>query len=300
MQLSQIQILLNYDSTILLVYTCQRPKATGCDMLIWEDNARVREREFAFRNQLFKPVISSRIPVKGFESLITLPNTVEKENSTSYNLQFISSSTPSKSSKNTKSLNLDFKTTQKDDDDDESSYDWSPSADEELYKILPNDIMIPDSLPRKVMKVETLSTHSKFNTKMEKNPLQQEDIPTRSITPTPMMPNPFPNENLPLLAEIPTSVSLRDYSRQQSDLATQLLHVFEENKIPLGTEAKEEVLEIASKHDRGRQIKMGRDVSRVAITKNSEEIAKLQERIIQLEADRQLLQEFAQSQDDGL
>lgn len=260
----------------------------------------MREREFAFRNHLFKPAISSRIPVKGFESLITPPNTIKKDNLTNFDLQPFPLSTPSKSSKNTQSLDLDIKTTKRDHDDDESSYDWSSGADEELCKILPGDIMTPDSLPRKVMKVDTLSTPSKRHIKIETNLLQQEDVPTRPTTPTPMMPSPFPNDNLPLLAEIPAAVSFGDSSRQQSDLATQLLHVFEENKIPLGTEAKEEVLEIASKHDRSRQVRMGRDISRVAITKKSEEIARLQERIIQLKADRQLLQELAESQDDGL
>lgn len=40
--------------------------------------------------------------------------------------------------------------------------------------------------------------------------------------------------------------------------------------------------------------------SRVAITQKSEEIARLQQRIVQLEADTQLLQELAKSQDGGL
>lgn len=116
----------------------------------------------------------------------------------------------------------------------------------------------------------------------------------------PMMSSPFPNDNLPSLAEIPASTNFKDSSRQQPNLAAQLLRVFEKNKIPLSTQVKEGVREIAGKHDRYIQVRMGRGSPRVAITQKSEEIARLQQGIVQLEADRQLLQELAESQDDGL
>lgn len=70
----------------------------------------------------------------------------------------------------------------------------------------------------------------------------------------------------------------------------QVLQDFDRKKTSLSTEVKNEVRAFANKHNMcTRGAIRGRDISRAAITKKSEEINKLQEFIAALEADRQVL-----------
>lgn len=77
------------------------------------------------------------------------------------------------------------------------------------------------------------------------------------------------------------------------DLATQLLQVFDRKNISLSRDVKDEVRAVAKKHDMNlRGMIKGRDFSREATAKKSEEIVKLQETIVALEAKNQVLREF--------
>lgn len=138
--------------------------------------------------------------------------------------------------------------------------------------------MTPSSLPRKVLKTNAFSTPRKRRIKNEANPSQREDVSTRPTTITSMIPAIFCTDS-PLRPQ-----NFRLFSTSEIHLGINLSSrhsfcIFSNEKIPISTGVKDEVLEIASKQDRNMRISTDRDLSRIAITKKSEEIARLQERI---------------------
>ena len=308
---------------LLVVYTCQRPKATGCDFFLWLDEAKAREVQSAFKipsseilvaprtpvkyaSALITPpstafktpsselLVAPRTPVKYASALITPPSTIERDIPAVRSSRIPSPITPSKSSGNTQSIHSTIKATaaEEDDDDDEDVYDWSSGADDELSRTLPSDLMSPPTVPRKALKTDAFSTPGKRTHGGEANPLPEEDVFTTPTKATPMIPGLLYSYSLPSPADTPCNLRFRDSASKGSDLATQLMQVFDRRKIPLSSDVKAEVRAIAKKHDMHlRGAIKGRDISRAAITKKSEEIIKLKENIAALEADRQVLGE---------
>lgn len=147
--------------------------------------------------------------------------------------------------------------------------------------------MSPPNIPRKARKTDVFSTPGK---RSSGNPYQEEDVYNTPTTATPTTPGLFFNYSP---ADTPTPLSSMNSTSRNPDLATQLLQVFDRKKIPLSRDVKDEVRAIAKKHDMNlRGMIKGRDFSREATAKKSEEIVKLQETIAALEAQNQVLREF--------
>lgn len=197
---------------------------------------------------------------------------------------------------------------EEDDDENEEFYDWPSSDDGELRKAasnLPTNLMPPPpTTPRKAMKTDTFSTPGKRSNDNESNSLPISKLnfttPNRAIeeddvfaTPNPSTPRLYGlfsnHSKLPSPAETPTPRRFRDIPGQDSDLATQILQLFERRKLPLSSELKDEVRAIANKHNMyTRGVVSGREISRAMIKKKSEEIAELQGTIAGLEAEREV------------
>lgn len=210
---------------------------------------------------------------------------------------------------NTQSSNSTIKATtaEEDDDENEEFYDWPSCDDEELSKVAfnpPSNLMPPPpSTPRKAMKTDTFSTPGKRDNDNETNSLPLTKLnfstPNRAIEEDDVFttPNPatsrlhglFSNySNLPSAPETPTPRRFRDIPGQDSDLATQILQLFERKKLPLSSELKDEVRAIANRHSMyTRGVVSGREISRAVIKKKEEEIAELQGTIAGLEAERE-------------
>lgn len=308
-----------------LVYTCQLPQLTRCDFFLWQDEAKAREVAAVFKNASSKPLFSSpHTPVKNHSALFTPPTTVERSDSANVGSSKIppSPSTPSRSSGNflplvqsTHSSNPTIKATaaaEEDDDENEEFFDWPSSDDEELSAAsnLSSKLMPPPPItPRKAMKTDAFSTPGKRSNDDETNPLmpisklnfsarnkatiEEDDVFTTPTTATPRTPGLFSNynkNNLPSPTETPMPRRFRDIpGGQDSDLAMQVLQVFERKKISLSSELKDEVRAIANKHNMyTRGVISGRDISRAMIKKKAEEIIELQGTIAGLEAEREV------------
>lgn len=270
-----------------------------------------------FRNASSDPQSSPHTPVKNHSTLVTPPATIERKDSAVGSHRIPSPSTPSKSSgsfqplvvQNTQSSNSTIKGTAAEEDDNESEefYDWPSSDDEELSKAatnLPSSLMPPPPTPRKAMKIDTFSTPGKRSNDNETNSLpipklkfsapnnaiEEDDVFTTPNTTMPRTVGLFSNfSNLPSPAETPTPRRFRDIPGQDSDLAIQILQLFERKKLPLNSEVKDEVRAIANKHNMyTRGVVNGRDISRAMIKKKSEEIAELQGTIAGFEAEREV------------
>lgn len=153
--------------------------------------------------------------------------------------------------------------------------------------------MSPPSIPRKARKTDVLSTPGERSTGSEANPYREEDVYNTPTTATPTTPGLLSSYNLPSPADTPIAPRFGNSTSQDPDLATQLLQVFDRKKISLSRDVKDEVRATAKKHDMNfRGMVKGRDLSREAIAKKSEEIVKLRETIVALEAQEQLLREF--------
>lgn len=275
----------------------------------------MREVAAVFKNASSEPQFSPHTPVKNHSALVTPPTTIKGKDSAAGSQKIPSPSTPSKSfgnfqplvSQNTQSSNSTIKATaaEEDDDENEEFYDWPSSDDEELSKAasnLPSNLMPPPpTTPRKAMKTDIFSTPGKRSNDNESNsppPITRLNFatPIRAIeeddvfaTPNPATPRLYGlfsnHSNLPPPAETPTPRRFRDIPGQDSDLATQILQLFERKKLPLSSELKDEVRTIANKHSMyTRGVVSGREISRAMIKKKSEEIAELQGKIAGLEA----------------
>lgn len=279
-----------------------------------------------FKNASSKPLFSSQhTPVGNRSALFTPPTTVERSDSAKGGSSKLPPlpSTPSKSSGNflplvqsTHSNNVTAKATaaaEEDDDENEEFFDWPSSEDEELSKAASNlshKLMPPPPItPRKAMKIDAFSTPNNRSNDNETNPampttklnfsarnkatIEEDDVFTTPATATPRTPGLFSNyskNNLPSTTETPTPRRFRDIpGGQDSDLAMQVLQVFERNKISLNSELKDEVRAIANKHNMyTRGVVSGRDISRAMIKKKAEEIIELQGTIAGLEAEREV------------
>ncbi len=300
-----------------IVYTCQFSQPTKCDFFLWQDEAKAREVAAVFRNASSEPQFPPHTPVKNHSALVTPPNTIERKDSAVVSQKIPSPSTPSKSLgnfqplvlQNTQSSNSTIKATaaEEDDDENEEFYDWPSSDDEELSKAasnLPSNLMPPPpTTPRKAMKTDIFSTPGKRSNDNGSNSLpitklnfatpiralEEDDVFATPNPATPRLYGLFSNHsNLPSPAETPTPRRFRDIPGQDSDLATQILQLFERKKLPLSSASKDEVRAIANKHNMyTRGVVSGREISRAMIKKKSEEIAELQGTIAGLEAERE-------------
>lgn len=222
---------------------------------------------------------------------------------------------------NTQSSTSTIKATaaaEEDDDENEEFYDWPSSGDEELSKAassLSSNLMPPPppaatpATPRKAVKTNAFSTPGQRSNDIETNsqlPMTKLKFPTHKIptteeddvfttpsTATSRTAGLFSNynsNNMPSPAETPTPRRFKDVpGSQDSDLAMQVLQVFDRKKISLNSELKDEVRAIANKHNMyTRGVVSGRDVSRVMIKKKAEEIVELQGTIAGLEAEREV------------
>lgn len=268
-----------------------------------------------FRSASSDPKFSPHTPVKNHSALVTPPDTIETKDSTVGSHRIPSPSTPSKSLGNfqplvvqdTQSSNSTIKATaaEEDDNENEEFYDWPSSDDEELSKaasILSSNLMPPPpSTPRKAMKTDVFSTPgkrsndnefnsvpiTKLNFSTHNKAIEEDDVFTAPNTATPRTLGLFSHfGNQPSPAETPTPRRFRDVAGQDSDLATQILQLFERKKLPLSSELKDEVRAIANKHHMyTRGVVNGRDISRAMIKKKSEENTELQGTIAGLEAE---------------
>lgn len=302
----------------MIVYTCPFPQPNKCDFFLWQDEAKAREVAAVFRNASSDPQFSPYTPVKSHSALVTPPTTIERKDSIAGSQKIPSPSTPSKSFGNFQPLvvqsiqssNSTIKGTaaEEDDDENEEFYDWPSSDDEELRKAasnLPSNLMPPPpTTPRKAMKTDTFSTPGKRSNDEERNsppitklnfatpnkPFEEDDVFVTPNAAKPRLYNLFSNHsNLPSPAETPTPRRFRDIPLgQDSDLATQILQLFERKTLPLSRELKDEVRAISNKHHMyTRGVVSGREISRAMIRKKSEEIAELRGTISGLEAERE-------------
>lgn len=278
-----------------------------------------------FKSASSKPLFSSpHTPVKNHSALVTPPTTIERSDSATVGSSKIPPcpSTPSKSSGNFLPLvqsihsgNSTIKATaaaEEDDDENEEFFDWPSSGDEELSKAASNlssKLMPPPPItPRKAIKTDAFSSPGKRSNDNETNPaipitklnfstrnkatIEEDDVFTTPTTATPRTPGLFSNYNkndLSSPTESPMPRRFRDIpAGPDSDLAMQVLQVFEHKKISLSSELKDEVRAIANKHNMyTRGVVSGRDISRAMIKKKAEEIAELQGTIAGLEAERE-------------
>ncbi|KAI4158276.1 MAG: hypothetical protein LQ342_007611 [Letrouitia transgressa] len=290
------------------VYTCQQPQPKRCDFFLWDDEAKPREAAVVLNNSRSEPPADPQTPVKpsrgtgpgGFPT----PTTDRIQARTNPSIQ--SPYTPSKlpgAPRSNKGDSQATGTTQPASDDE--FYDWPASDDEELSKAI-NQVspvarpMPPPETPRKVLKTNAISTPGKRRFSEVDRPGQEttplagpdgaDDVFTTPAT-GPRGTARF--DTVPGLlspAQTPTPKRYKDavLTGQDSELATEIIGMFQSHGVPLAPEVKSELKSICDRHSLATQgIIKGRDVSRAMVSTKNEKIAELQEVITGLQADRE-------------
>lgn len=190
-------------------------------------------------------------------------------------------------------------------EEDQESYDWPLSDDEELFKVadtLSSNLMPPPETPRKAAKTDMLSTPGKR---------KRDDGDGGAALPTAFSgdnddvfttPSTNPRRSTSLFPPIPGLLSPADTPTprrfkdvpiratspgQDSDLATEILQTLQ--PIPLiPSEIRDKVMTICNKHVMFTHgVIKGRDISRKLIASKNERITELQREIEGLKAERE-------------
>ena len=285
-------------------YTCQKPKEEGCGFFLWDDDAKTREKQAVMNNV--------RSEVEERRSLSPTPTPASKPRSAEIT---VTSSKPRINPFVSKAPVIEIS-------DGEGSSDefgdWPLSMEEEEKAVQTVDEVDP-STPRKASKVDGFTTPGSKRkrdvedhppTPMSKSSTAGKDpfktptanrlkggmwdgnehlgLRTPSITPTPDRFHTAPTHPSP--APPPTSTLVPDTpSHPPSDLSSISTAILPLMTPHLPPAALTEIKDLLSKHElKLSGITRGRDISRQALKAKDREIAELKQRIIGLEAEREM------------
>ncbi|KAJ5780672.1 hypothetical protein N7457_005832 [Penicillium paradoxum] len=274
-------------------WTCAQPPHIKCSFFLWADDATMREQATVLANSRseldpFSFTPTKRTPGRMTGGLLT-PQT-ERRFVVTPQRHFMS---PPKTAK--------ARMISEASDD----FDWSDDLDDddELLEALSftkteSFISQPDFRPEPPSKTRRTSTV----TSPGKRKLSQDTITSSSFGDTALA-TPFSSRSFrsgmfpPSSAELcmtPTPTKYNDVLSADSkfdtsDLAKSLLEILDKHSVVLPNKAQDEVVALLNRQDlRTQGIIRGRDLTRLALNKKNTEIKKLQDRVSNLEAQRQL------------
>lgn len=269
-----------------LVYTCQRPQTQRCGFFLWTTDAEAREKLVVLANSRSEPDTLTKTPSKPsqYENGLPTPVTNRKNDGAAWKFQ---TQTPSKSAKARMM------------EEDSDTYDWDSTLDEGLDSFLdrPRQPDFGQDLPRKAPRTPTRTSPRKrklsdfaydgnastslgsgtCTPQASQHSGSQVRIPPSaevSLTPTP--------------SRYTNALSV-DSGSDISEFAGQALKLLESHNVVLPRRAQNELVSLLNTHDlKTKGIIRGRDISRVALKKKDEVIKGLNERVQNLESQREL------------
>lgn len=181
--------------------------------------------------------------------------------------------------------------------EDTDEFEWDDSMETEMDKVLENSqpLRQPEfGLPaRKTPRTETSMSPGKRKWSFD----DSEEGGSVPITPGshgPGLARGIGDEGIPFLTPTPSRyknvvADVGESPLASSDIAVQVSRILEGHGIDVPVAAREELRELFNRHEmKTKGVIRGRDISRMALKKNEEQIARLNERIAMLEAQREL------------
>ncbi|KAL2860788.1 uncharacterized protein BJX67DRAFT_375800 [Aspergillus lucknowensis] len=266
-------------------YTCQKDHQHRCKFFLWESDAEAREKLVLLSNSRTEVSASSATPqtpssktasAQSTGTGLLTPQTVHRGLDTHTNTPLGSRSggEPGKAQQPQTPISAGKARIMSEDTDE---FEWDDTLDSEMGKILDSserlrqpDFGLP---PRKAPRTEALTSPGKR--KWASDTAVEDGAPF--VTPTPARYKDATFE----VGESPLAPSV--------DLAGQVARVLDGHGVSIPGAAQEELKDLFNRHEmKTKGIIRGRDISRLALRKKDEEIARLNERIAGLEAQREL------------
>lgn len=280
---------------MLLVYTCQKPQPKRCDFFLWDDEAKPREAAAVLNNSRSEsrstPQTPSRPPGAGYR-----PRTPDNRSRTA-SPDPVTPYTPSK----THGTNV--RNGKAEHTEEEDSYDWPASDDDELSKVADcasTTTMPPPETPRKAAKTDVFTTPGKRRHEEIENGAgawptpATDDIFTTPSTEMRGMDLFSTGSATGLLSPAETPMPQRfkeaiiGCSGEESELVEDVVNTFHQRSVHMDEDAMEAVKTVLNKHAlKAQGIAKGRDISRLVIKLKDAKITELQSRIAALEAERE-------------
>jgi hypothetical protein len=279
-----------------IVWTCAQPPHLKCGFFLWADDATIREQEVVLANSRSEPdpllLTPSRRTTGRMNNGLLTPQTERRFiNTPQRNFK-----SPPKTAKARmiSEASDDFGWNDDSDDNDElvkalsssqtESFISQPNFHPESPFKTPRTSMVTSSGKHKLAEVTNdnpstdrsapatpFSSRSSRSSRTEVFPPSSAEL---CMTPTPSKYN---------------DVLSADSKFDTSDLAKSLLGILEKHSVVLPNKAHNEVVSLLNRHDLKTQgIIRGRDMTRVALKKKDDDIKKLQDRVSDLEAQREL------------
>ncbi|KAL3455266.1 hypothetical protein BJX64DRAFT_282198 [Aspergillus heterothallicus] len=270
-------------------YTCQKDHQHRCKFFLWASDAESREKLALLSNSRTEqsepqtPSSSRTISAPNTATGLLTPRTGHRDSEPRKR------ETPAQQAQSRSPLSTGKARMMSEDEDE---YEWDDTINPEMYQTFGNSQppRQPDfGLPaRKAARTETVTSPGK-----RKRDDSDEGEEIRSERPTPVsvlgsatksggqFVTPTPGKYRNAVEESPIAHSV--------DLAADVGKILEAYGAPVSKAAEEELKGLFARHEmKIKGVIRGRDVSRVALRKKDEQIARLNERIAELEAQREL------------
>ncbi|KAJ5210485.1 Zinc finger GRF-type [Penicillium cf. griseofulvum] len=273
-------------------WTCAQPPHLRCGFFLWANDATIREQEAILANSRSEPdpisLTPSRQNTGRMNNGLLTPQTERRYNPPQRNFK-----SPPKTAKARmiSEASDDFGWNDDSDDNDELIKALSSSQTESFIS-QPN--FHPKS-PFKTPRTSTVTSPSKRKLAevTNDNPSTDRSAPATPFSSRSSRTEMFPPSSAELcMTPTPSKyndVLSADSKFDTSDLAKSLLGILEKHSVVLPNKAHDEVVSLLNRQDLKTQgIIRGRDMTRVALKKKDDDIKKLQDRVSNLEAQREL------------
>lgn len=285
------------------VYTCQQAQPKRCDFFLWDEDAKPREAAAVLRNSRTEPLPTPQTPRKPVVASHGLQTPQSDTSKGHRSPEPFTSYTPSKSycAPGKTDGTQDTSTTLT--ASDEEFYDWPASDEEDALKAADQassrSSMPPPETPSKVARTDVFTTPGKRRySDIENGSTSTNAWPTPSDTDGDVFTTPSTNlkgngllapwQTMASPSETPTPRRFTDMLQagQDSELASEVLRVLQDSKVPINSDVKAELKIICDRHAlSARGILKGRDISRATVNTKNAKISELQETIAALQAE---------------
>ncbi|KAI9874097.1 MAG: hypothetical protein M1830_009292 [Pleopsidium flavum] len=272
-----------------------KPQLKRCDFFLWDDEAKPREAAAVLHNSRSEPRSTPQTPSR-LSGARYRPSTPEDRSRTA-SPDPVTPYTPSK----THTANIRKTNTGHAEEDE--SYDWPASDEDELSKAADHastTTMPPPETPRKAARTDIFTTPGKRRHEEMENGAggwptpSPEDAFTTPSTGLRGMDLFSTGSAAGLLspAETPTPQRFKDAiingSGEKFELVKDVIQTLQESFVHMDETAREAIKTVLTKHAlKAQGIAKGRDISRLAIKSKDAKITELQGRIADLEAERE-------------
>jgi len=305
-------------------YTCQKPQPKRCSFFLWSDDAKVREEAAVLGNSRSEPGRAQDLPLADGGRLRSeleaprTPKTPKRQSKITEPITPVSKPrrllSEQTGTRQDRSPTMDFEP-----DENDESFDWSSSVDEDLAEFadsleaehraqeqVQEQDEDDDESPRKIAKTSEHASPSKrshrdtsditstatwlldddlWGTSSTSTRPAATGLLSPRTTPAHLRRQLFPpSDDAKHLA----SQQPADLAEEPSSLALEALSILSPIRSSLSPGTERSLVALLNKHElRTHGIEKGRDIARVAVQAKEKKITELQQRVVVLEAERE-------------